>query len=182
METRKLFMLGALVAGAYGGYRFLYLPYKFRQQLAAQAAARGLTPHDYLQGLGALGCQALGVSYGIPPQITGGVCNEMGGVAAALVRGLPGAIGGVGAGVGSAIGSIGGGIGSAGNSILGVGDHAVSLATRALLLPVTVQVEAVKQVGGLVADGAKGVAKGVSTVASGVGSAASSVFHKLTPW
>lgn len=118
----------ALLGGAWGAYRYLYVPWKVKQELLRQAsvlaAQRGISQGDALKLLGTVGCQAVAASYGLPPMASGGVCTGIVSLAAQTVAQLPSLLEGtahglslLGAGTGSAISSIGGGTASAFTSL-----------------------------------------------------------------
>jgi hypothetical protein len=161
----KLMIAVVLGAGGYAAYRYIYVPYRFRQQIAQKAAAAGMSTQDYLKRIGGAACQAYGAYLGVPPQVSGGVCNELASVAADVVRNLPEILEGVGRGTGSALSSIGGGAGSAlsaigggaGAGIFGLGKGVAD----ATLYPW-------EKGGGLVKDGAAAVYGGAKTVANAV--------------
>jgi hypothetical protein len=141
-DTAKVVVaVGALAIGGYLAYKYWYLPNKMREDLARYIASTGLSPQDALARLGAAGCQAYGASYGIPPQMSSGICQELAGAASQLVKQFPQLLSSagqttgnalsyigsgagnlltdVGGGVGNAVGSVGGGIGGAVQGILG---------------------------------------------------------------
>lgn len=199
--TNPLVVVGAL-AGlgglGYVAYRYWYLPGKMRNDLQRYAAQSGLQPKDALARLGAAGCMAFGAKYGLPPQASGSICNEMGQVAADLARQLPQIVGGtlnavgggvasIGGGVGSAVGSIGGGIGQAAAGIgTGVGAGVGGLVkgvtgglVDAAKAPIQVAAYGVGQVYGGVKTVVTDVGSGVKTVISDVGGAVKDVFSGI---
>lgn len=191
MDQQRLVKVGIALGAAFVGYRYVYLPYKMRQILAAQAAAAGMSPDAYLAKIGAVGCQALGAYYGVPPSLTGGVCTQVGQAAAQVAVGLPGILAGIGqaaasstvsAGqaLGVALPAVGSGVGGlVGGVAGGVGGGMKSLTDASIY--------GIRQTGGLIKSGAQEAAAGlkyasvepVKVVAGAVETAAKAVGSTL---
>ena len=121
-DTAKLVVaVGVLAIGGYLAYKYWYLPQKMRDDLARYIASTGLPPQDALARLGAAGCQAYGAVYKIPPQASGGICNELAGAASQLVRQFPELLNNTGMAVGNTLSYVGQG---AGNLLQSVGTGA----------------------------------------------------------
>jgi hypothetical protein len=171
-NLNTLLMVAMLGAGGYAAYKLWYLPYKFRQQLALQAQQAGLSQQDYLARIGAAACVGYGAASGIPPQISGAVCNELGNVASKVLRNLPAVVDGAGAYAGGTLTAAGGAATSIAHGAAGL---SVGLGRLALSLPGPMLV---KWAGGEVVEGAKAVGSGVAAGAKAVAHVAS----KVLPW
>lgn len=113
-DTAKLVVaVGALGIGAYLAYKYWYLPQKMRDDLARYMAQTGLPPQDAMARLGQAGCQAYGAKYGIPPQASGGICNELASAASQLVQQFPQLLNNTGMALGNTVSYLGQGAGSA---------------------------------------------------------------------
>jgi hypothetical protein len=124
-DTAKLVVaVGALGIGAFLAYKYWYLPNKMRDDLARYIASTGRPPQDALAALGQMGCQAYGAKYGIPPQASGGICNELAGAASQLVQQFPQLLNNTGMALGNTVSYLGQG---AGNLLTSVGQGAGSL-------------------------------------------------------
>jgi hypothetical protein len=168
----------ALLGGAWGAYRYVYVPWKVKQEMLRQAAIlaqqRGISTSAALKMLGTAGCQAVAVTYGVPPVASGGICSSISSLAAETVAQLPillqdtgKGLAWLGAGTGSAISSIGAGTGSAVSSI---GAGAASGVTSLAKVPFNVAAYGLSVGYG-----------GVKTVVGDVYGGAKHVIHDLNP-
>jgi hypothetical protein len=187
MDNQQVMKVAAVAGLAFLGYRYVYLPYRMQQILAQQAAAAGMTPAAYLAKIGAVGCQALGAYYGVPPTFTGGVCQSVGQAAAGVAVGLPGILAGIGQAAATSTISAGQALGVALPAVgSGVGGLAVGvtggIAGSANLLEAA-SFKGLKDTGSLIKSGAQNVAEGVKyisvepvkLIASAVGTGAKAV-------
>lgn len=78
-----------LLGGAYGAYRFLYLPWKLKQDLLLQAqilaAQKGISQQSALAMLGTAACQAIAAQNGLSPQASGPICKPLADLAESIV-------------------------------------------------------------------------------------------------
>lgn len=87
--------LGVAGAAAYIAWRYVYLPYKLKSDLEAQAAYQqrmhpGMSRGDALQAAAGIVCQAIAAGQaGIPPQLSAGLCGQVGQIATGLIRNAP---------------------------------------------------------------------------------------------
>ena len=96
--VRSVALLGALGVGGYLVYQHVYLPAReqeLREQqmklaLQQEMARRAAQGQDPLAALGSAACQAVGMYYKIPPQLSAGICRQVGSAASDTVRMLPG--------------------------------------------------------------------------------------------
>ena len=94
-DLTPVLAVAGLGAAAWAGYEFWYKPEQARKAALAAAvqnyqASHGGSKSDALANIGAIACQGAGLSYGIPPQLSAGICAELGPLSASIVRGLPG--------------------------------------------------------------------------------------------
>jgi hypothetical protein len=127
-KNAALLVLG--LGGAYGVYRYVYVPWKVKQEILRQAALlaaqRGVSQADGLALLGNIGCQAIGATYGVPPQASGSLCSQAGQMVSALAQQLPQILTGLGtgaAGLGTGVASGATALGNVPTNIVG---HAAS--------------------------------------------------------
>lgn len=168
-NTQTAVLLAALGVGGYLAYQYIYVPYRFRQLLAKEAAAAGMSQPDYLARIGSAACQAYGASNGVPPGVSAGVCNELAKAAEQVVKALPEILQGVGTGVGA----VGKGVGTA---VGAIGSGVASGATAVAVVPLNV----IDRAGSEVKSGAQNLYAGaktvVSDVAGGIKSGVKSIF------
>lgn len=115
--ARTMVALGGLAGLGYIGWRHVWIPYKAKKagedemRLALlQNPALAQRP-DQLAQAGSVACQGVAAYYGIPPQATGQMCQQVGAAAAGVLREAPALIRGFGGAAGSAVGDIGVGLG-----------------------------------------------------------------------
>jgi hypothetical protein len=96
---RAVVLVGALGGAAFLAYRYWYLPAKQQEEIAAarmraamraEMERRAREGSDPLALLGKAACQAYGMYYKIPPQMSDGICKELGQGAADTIHMLPG--------------------------------------------------------------------------------------------
>lgn len=160
--------LGIVAAAGYGYYRYWYLPEKMREDLALAAARSGMTPQNYLKTLGSAACQAYGTKFGLPPQASSGICNELAGAAVGVIQSLPQLVSGVAQAAAGGVAALGAGVGSGVQSVAGgVAGGATTLA----MAPVNVT--------GAVLDKTY---SGGKTVVKDTYGGVKTVLHDLAPW
>lgn len=96
-ESRRIGPIVPLVGiglAGWAAYEFWYKPEQEKKAALARAAVQyqqrnGGSLNDALGQVGSMVCQGAGMSYGIPPQLSAGICAELGPLSAQLVRGAP---------------------------------------------------------------------------------------------
>lgn len=96
---RTVVLVGALGGAAFLAYRYWYLPAKqaedlraeqMRTAMLAEMQRRAQQGSDPLAMLGKVACQTYGAYYKIPPQVSDGICRELGKMGSETIRMLPG--------------------------------------------------------------------------------------------
>lgn len=168
MDNQQVMKVAAVAGLAFLGYRYVYLPYRMQQILAQQAAAAGLTPAAYLAKIGAVGCQALGAYYGVPPSASGGVCQGIGAAAAQVAVGLPGILAGIGQAAASSTLAAGSALGTAlpqvGSGVGGLISGVAGGVTGSMNLFEAASFKGIKDTGSVIKDAATNVASGVKYI------------------
>ena len=98
-STRTVVLVGALAGAGFLAYQYWYLPARqaerireeqMRRALQAEMERRAREGSDPLAALGSAACQAVGMYYKVPPNLSAGICKQVGSAAADTVRMLPG--------------------------------------------------------------------------------------------
>ena len=124
MDTGAKMLIGLAAAGGLGfvAYEYWYKPEKQKEAMRVaamqmQAQNPGMTYNDALGRVGALVCQGFGAKYGMPPQASGPLCNEVGALASQLVKQVPNLVKGTLGAVGGGVTEVGKGVASAATSL-----------------------------------------------------------------
>lgn len=177
-------VVGIAVVAGLGGvgwllYKHVYLPGKMKADLLEYAKKQGVPPQDALKNLGKAGCQAFGATYGLPPDASGDICEELSATAANLAREIPGIIGGTlqaGTGALTAVTMLPLQAAAYGVEKIGKGIGAVYGGGKTVL----------KDSWGVVTGGAKGVWSGTQYVGGGVSTAGKTIWSGaktvFQPW
>lgn len=114
--ARTALTVGAIGAGGYLAYRYLWVPRQIRRQTEQEVMRLrrqdpSMSP-DGLAQAGAVACMGVSAYYGIPPQASQGMCQVVGQGAAGLLREAPALIEAYSAATGQAAKDIGEGVGA----------------------------------------------------------------------
>lgn len=175
-DTRLLVGLAGAGVGGYLLYRYVYVPWRIKQDYEAQVLAyqrrTGASSADALAQVGAQACQAIAMGYGVRPQGSGAICGVAGGAAAEILRQVPNLVN---QGILQPSAQIGTNLYGTGKALVDVGVTALTTPIKILGGPVKPLDFVVFPIGvtklttkGVVA-GAKGIASGAKAVGKFLG-------------